>query len=181
MVNAEKFIVINLQLFTRFGYICLKRITMDEDRDILDFEKSDQQVNPDYYTADGGKRFLNFILDRVGLYLLIFGIGFLIDSSFMNEEVMVVSTLLILPGYWIFTEYFWGKSPAKFITQTTVVTLSGRRPSFLNIVGRTLCRLIPFEAFSFLGSRAVGWHDTISSTRVVNDIYFKDKVADNFV
>jgi hypothetical protein len=30
---------------------------------------------------------------------------------------------------------------------------------------RTICRFIPFEAFSFFGQK--GWHDSISGTNVV--------------
>ena len=77
----------------------------------------------------------------------------------------------MIPGYWILSEYFFGKTPAKFLTKTKVVTKFGTKPSFWTIVGRTLCRLIPFEAFSFLGSRPVGWHDSISGTLVVNDTF----------
>jgi hypothetical protein len=41
------------------------------------------------------------------------------------------------------------------------------RPPFGTMVLRSLCRLIPFEPFSFLGSDARGWHDSITKTRVV--------------
>jgi len=36
------------------------------------------------------------------------------------------------------------------------------------IVIRSLCRFIPLEAFSFLFNDGSGWHDTISSTKVIN-------------
>jgi len=37
-----------------------------------------------------------------------------------------------------------------------------------DIAQRTLCRLIPFDALSFLFNDSVGWHDTLSKTRIVN-------------
>jgi hypothetical protein len=39
------------------------------------------------------------------------------------------------------------------------------RPAFSQVVGRTLCRFIPFEVFSFFGE--AGWHDSIPKTQVV--------------
>ncbi|CAN0592803.1 unnamed protein product, partial [Laminaria digitata] len=35
------------------------------------------------------------------------------------------------------------------------------------LLGRTAARFVPFEAFSFLGGDATGWHDRWSNTRVV--------------
>lgn len=48
-----------------------------------------------------------------------------------------------------------------------VVREDGGKPSLGQVLGRTACRLIPFEAFSFLGSSGVGMHDSIPDTRVV--------------
>ena len=44
----------------------------------------------------------------------------------------------------------------------------GGRPSTAQVLGRTLCRIIPFEAFSFLGTPPKGWHDVIPKTMVVS-------------
>ncbi|MCY1461177.1 hypothetical protein D9M71_788050 [compost metagenome] len=41
------------------------------------------------------------------------------------------------------------------------------RPNFKAICIRTLCRLIPFDALSFLGKSERIWHDSISKTFVV--------------
>ncbi len=34
---------------------------------------------------------------------------------------------------------------------------------------RSLCRLISFEQFSYLGGGLNGWHDSLSNTQVVQD------------
>jgi uncharacterized RDD family membrane protein YckC len=39
---------------------------------------------------------------------------------------------------------------------------------------RTLCRVIPFEQFSFLGSSTRGWHDSIPDTYVVQKAAFEE-------
>ena len=51
--------------------------------------------------------------------------------------------------------------------QASVPTIEGRTPRFPQILGRSLARLIPFEAFSFFGALGVGWHDSFSNTRVI--------------
>jgi len=38
---------------------------------------------------------------------------------------------------------------------------------FLQVLGRNLARLIPFEPISFLGSTRTSWHDRLSGTRVI--------------
>lgn len=137
---------------------------------ILDYEQPTQ--NPELYLASSGSRLANYILDRIGIYILIFMMSSAIEMGFYSgfiADTLTALMVLMIPAYWILSEYFLGKTPAKFITKTKVVTRDGQRPSFLTIVGRTLCRLIPFEQFSFLGSKAVGWHDSISNTRVVID------------
>jgi len=139
---------------------------------ILDHETN--YVDPELYLASKGQRFANYILDRIGLYALIFLLVFLTEDESASDELSDLQTilfLLILGGYWVLTEYFFGKTPGKFLTGTKVVTKNGQSPSFATILGRTLCRFIPFEPFSFFGLKTVGWHDSISNTRVVRDEY----------
>ncbi|MFT6808347.1 MAG: hypothetical protein ACJA01_001571 [Saprospiraceae bacterium] len=40
---------------------------------------------------------------------------------------------------------------------------------FSTVFKRSLCRLIPFEIFSFLGEPLMDWHDKISGTKVIED------------
>jgi len=134
----------------------------------------------DKLLASSGSRFLNYILDIIFIFLLIMILAFffailanLFDwtqiliwmetmSDFEGQALFIIIMIL----YYILTEGFFGRSLAKFITGTIVVDENGERPDFGTIFKRNLCRLIPFDAFSFLGSR--GWHDSISDTYVVN-------------
>lgn len=141
---------------------------------ILDIQENELQ-NPELHLASQGKRFANYLIDRIGVYIIVFMIIPILDNGLMDldADLSALGGLLIIfavLGYWTFFEYFLGKTPAKFITQTKVVTKEGYRISFATAVGRTLCRFIPFDALSFLFS-SVGWHDSISRTRVVNDTY----------
>ncbi|HMQ90421.1 MAG TPA: RDD family protein [Flavilitoribacter sp.] len=146
---------------------------MDHSSTILDYEPTQQ--NPEFFLAGTGARLVNFILDRIGAYVFMFICISVLDAVGLSDDDVSVLALLIFLfsffGYWILFEYLFGKTPAKFITRTKVVTKYGTKPEFLTIVGRTLCRFIPFEPFSFLGSKPVGWHDSITNTRVVSDKY----------
>jgi hypothetical protein len=67
--------------------------------------------------------------------------------------------------YYLLLEGIVGTSFGKLITNTVVVNESGRRPTIGQTIGRTFCRLIPFDGWSFL-FRQRGWHDTLSGTYV---------------
>lgn len=79
----------------------------------------------------------------------------------------VVLGFAILLFYYVILEAATGRTLGKLITGTKVVNEDGGAPSIGQIIGRTLCRCIPFEAFSFLSSDARGWHDRIPKTYVV--------------
>lgn len=148
---------------------------MDQPDNILDdFQEPEDKINPELYLASTGQRLANYLLDRLGFYILVFLITTVFDlfGNFTGLDTTALQTLAVIlafPGYWICFEYFLGKTPAKFVTRTRVVTDTGDIPDLGKIIGRSFCRLIPFEQFSFLGSRPVGWHDSISGTRVITD------------
>jgi uncharacterized RDD family membrane protein YckC len=81
-------------------------------------------------------------------------------------ERYAVSALLSMV-YYVFFEFAFGRTPGKFLTGSRVVALDGRRPTFGQVLRRTLTRFVPFDAVSFLGGRR-GWHDEWSKTRVIS-------------
>lgn len=131
-------------------------------------------------SAGNGKRFANYIIDYIFMYLLIIVIalfGFIIAdlTGIFAEDLYPQSTLEIYAyvfilsiSYYTLIEFLTGgRSIGKFITKTKVITSDGQKPDFKTCLIRSLCRFIPFEAFSFFGSTDSGWHDSISNTRVV--------------
>lgn len=124
------------------------------------------------------KRFGNFVIDLIFRYVIVFVLSFIavvidpegfsawIESVTTLEDIMY--SLLLLMIYFIVTESLFQRTVGKLITGTMVVMADGSKPSFGTIVLRTLCRLIPFEAFSFIGDDAYGWHDNFSNTYVVD-------------
>lgn len=143
----------------------------------------------DNLLASKGERFLNCIIDLVIQYSIALGIGqtiFIIADVTkgygLADRVKNMSSfeyflfgLIILFFYYILTETYFSRSFAKYFTKTLVVMRDGSKPTNRVILKRTLCRLIPFEAFSFLGANPRGWHDTFSHTYVVKKHAFNDK------
>lgn len=122
--------------------------------------------------ASEGRRFGTFLIDYVCFVVLSMAIGVLTVLLFGREGG---EALRKVPGillgsidmlvFYSFFEGIWGRTPGKFILGTVVVNAAGGQPTFGQVLGRTLSRFIPFDAFSFFGEE--GWHDSIPKTRVV--------------
>lgn len=123
------------------------------------------------------KRFVNLLLDFGCQYLFAFGFAYLLvfligepGRQFLISTPQYVLGVIIGVIFYYFFESIWSKTPAKFITKTKVIMKDGTKPKFKNILIRALCRFIPFDPLSFLGSKnPVGWHDELSKTVVVDD------------
>ncbi|GEP41499.1 RDD family protein [Brevifollis gellanilyticus] len=131
--------------------------------------------------AGKGKRFLNYLIDHVGVIVFGLGVGAVIgfleglgwntgvdllaEDNRLTDWVLSAVLMLI---YYPFFETLFGRTPGKWITGTKVVKPDGSKPGFGTILGRTLSRLVPFEPFSFLGSGDSGWHDQWSGTVTVD-------------
>lgn len=119
--------------------------------------------------ASQGKRFVNMLVDSIASR--VFSIGFVLFGARadLGGAFAGIAALLFMIGYYVFLELAFQATLGKLITGTRVVTLSGGHPSFMQVLGRTLCRFVPFEPFSFFSSnRPIGWHDRWSNTRVVD-------------
>jgi len=144
---------------------------------VEDIIQADQEKEDVYLVASGNRRFFNGVLDWffgyffafiTSLFIVAVLAFFAYDTSSLESESYFIYLVSIFLFY-IFFEYNWGKTPGKFITRTKVVNSEGERPTLTQVIMRTLCRFIPFEVFSFLGSRPVGLHDKIAGTVVIED------------
>lgn len=131
-------------------------------------------------TASRNKRFVNFILDIIFFTILsviiavILGVVIVIVSpeslSFFEKDNKLIHYLfnfIVAMIYYSTFEFLTGRTIAKYITKTKVITENGEKPDFRTIIIRSLCRFIPFEPFTYLGSESSGLHDQLSKTRVV--------------
>ena len=125
-----------------------------------------------------GVRFGYFLIDVVFYYIFTIIVGVIIGLVLVatnNVELLrpgtAFNTFLNLLGYPLYFIYYgmfegtMGTSLGKLICGYTVINDRAEKVGFGPAMLRTLCRFIPFEAFSCLAER--GWHDTLSKTYVV--------------
>ena len=156
---------------------------MEEILDLIDLQEAQLE---DRVIAGKGKRFGNYLVDLIvhyiistlvfalmGILLVAFGYESIVlgadDSAGFKFFSAVLGILLLTTYYTICEYYFNGKTIGKLITKTRAVSIDNQYMTFRQTLKRSLCRLIPFEPFSFFGGENTGWHDTISKTKVVND------------
>lgn len=124
--------------------------------------------------AGKGARLANLMIDYIAQLVLGFLFGILvalvggdagIDWLERIPDLAIGIPVMLL--YYITFEATTSRTLGKLITGTKVVKADGTAPSVGQVIGRTLCRLIPFEMFSFFGKPTRGWHDRFSETYVV--------------
>ncbi len=134
-----------------------------------------------------GARFLNYIIDLI-FYIIVYTLfittiqvieELIFDDYYITDFINSMPTIFdrISPYLFyflvnfIFEKYTNGRSIGKIITGSKVVMIDGSEPTTKDYLIRNLCRVIPFDALTFLGSN--GWHDKISKTTVVNKKAFE--------
>lgn len=140
--------------------------------EVLDFEEKDIAVEE--RLASKGQRFGNYVVDIIFFYILSAILGVVIAlfdlvDLMENELALQVILIFVMLLYYLLFEFFTGKTIGKYITKTRVVTEAGNKPNFGQCLGRTFSRLVPFEAFSLLGEKGIGWHDSWAKTRVIKE------------
>lgn len=154
---------------------------MEDHSLILDENFAQADAEPQQFVmASHGKRFANYIIDRICWTVLFFLFGLLMAATGSYETVAWMEdinpimdyflTAVVATLYYALFEFLAnGKTIGKFITRTRVINEYGETPDFGTILGRSLSRFVPFEPFSFLGNQATGWHDKWSNTMVIED------------
>jgi uncharacterized RDD family membrane protein YckC len=162
--------------------------------DLLQLPNEDlQQIQ-----AGHGQRLINLIIDNFASGLLFQIFSFFTNSIFDYESSIVSlisdrgSIFLLMIPYLFFTIminiayyglseiYLKGKTIGKLVTKTRAMSISGEFLSTKQVIYRSLVRLIPFEAFSALGSPCNPWHDRwTDSIVVVDNSVLKEKAKNN--
>ena len=133
--------------------------------------------------AETHLRFWNFVIDSFVVYVLVgvivlglffLGINFpptytdIATPTTRMWDYIIMGTMAII--YYTASEFFFnGKTLGKLLTRTRAVTLDNQPMDFATTLKRSIFRVVPFEAFSFLGSMPSGWHDRWSDTKVILD------------
>ena len=85
--------------------------------------------------------------------------------SFIEELIM--DSMIIVFFYFIF-ESLTFRSLGKYATNTKVIKSNGESPTPKDVLIRSVCRIIPLDELSFLGTNGKGWYDALSKTYVVD-------------
>lgn len=125
-----------------------------------------------YLPAKWWKRLLNYLLDIFFYYVYVFILAFIfavfsVKLHTGNQLKNIIITIVLMMLYYIIPELLFSRSFGKFITGTHIVRYDGRKPDLKDVLIRTISRFIPFEAFSLLSGRPIGWHDLLAKTLVV--------------
>jgi uncharacterized RDD family membrane protein YckC len=124
--------------------------------------------------SSAGRRFANVVIDSACTFLFTIFIVFLLVllgvDNYLDTINDWVFAIIIYLLYYVPQEVIIGKTIAKCITGTKVVTIHGLRPSLPRIAIRTVFRFIPLDWFSFFGEngRPLGFHDVFSGTRAID-------------
>lgn len=133
-------------------------------------EQQPDNPHPSILPASQHKRFLNNTIDFYCIILILFILSQIVGKNLEKNIIDYIITALFMIAYYAWFEYFWQKTPAKFLTKTKVISQDGTPPTFNQILSRSFSRLVPFENLSFLSSRnPQGWHDKWSQTIVIDE------------
>ena len=156
------------------------------DNQILDSDFITTAEAPNLILASKGKRFGNYLIDTIFAYMTIILFVMIIVPinpslvESMAENGNGTPFIDYVFGYIAMFLYYFasesllkGRSIGKFVTGTRAVRFDHDYITTGDAAKRSLCRLVPFDALSFLGSYGYGWHDKWTDTMVVNEKEFK--------
>jgi uncharacterized RDD family membrane protein YckC len=126
-----------------------------------------EDITPQYNLATVGQRFGNYIVDFIIKMIVFTFISLTINSVADNHSLGTFIAYIFMFGYTIIMEFVYGQTIGKMLTKTMVISKDGHKLSLGQCFGRTFARIIPFEGFSVLGADAIMWHDSLTSTYVV--------------
>lgn len=123
-----------------------------------------------------GKRFLNLLIDVIGIWMFVFIIAIALgfasaggSDSYTDDSDLLFQNFIVylfyLAYYTLIEGFTKGRSLGKLITGTVAVRADGSALTWKDAFLRSLCRLVPFETLSAFGR--MPWHDKWTKTMVV--------------
>jgi hypothetical protein len=128
------------------------------------------------------RRFFAAYIDAALFSIFLLAVNFILYSIFSVQlfEIQTVRplNLLVLQAssailFYFVVEFSFGTTPGKKLLglQITGLINQNKKARFVQVLKRTLMRLVPFEAFSILISNEyIMWHDAVSNTKVVQKL-----------
>jgi uncharacterized RDD family membrane protein YckC len=127
-----------------------------------------------------GLRFCNLLIDDILILFTILSKSYVLNYfgsgiNHLNDmEEALASALLpfailffrIL--YYLFHEGIFNTTPGKLVTGSAIIDENGNRPNFVQVLGRSFSRIIPFEPLIYLFTERP-LHDSLPGTWVVEE------------
>jgi len=139
-------------------------------------------LQPELIHASTGKRLLNFIIDTIGFYVIIFVI--IVPMAVLSPESFepdaygndpfdglgwnLGGLVLYFLYYSLFEFATGGRTLGKLITGTKAVHTDGSKMNFSTSIQRNAIRMIPLEIFTYFGTPCEPWHDRWTDTMVMD-------------
>jgi uncharacterized RDD family membrane protein YckC len=117
-----------------------------------------------------GTRILNFLVDGFLIFFLSFGLFKYWNFYVVNWHFKPINFWWFIGGvlllYYSFFEIIWARTPGKWVSSSKVVDQNGNKPGVIQVLGRSLLRLIIIDFFfnAFWGKPL---HDKLTKTEVV--------------
>jgi uncharacterized RDD family membrane protein YckC len=109
------------------------------------------------------RRILQYLIDLVAIIIITLILGSPVNIHLLDELLGFVFLL-----YFLSFESIAKTTLGKIIMQHKIISTKFIEISFVNILIRNLCRIIPFDPFSCLDDYSFGFHDKFSKTFVVS-------------
>jgi uncharacterized RDD family membrane protein YckC len=157
------------------AFYVLRALSMTKVLDSVDDGMEPEKVRG-YVPSSKLQRLTHLLLDSLlcvvistnllwpGVHFVRWGISSTMGQLMVQNFVWLISTII----YYLFFEVLFGATPAKFLTETRVLSRDGGKPGLHTVLLRTVTRYVPFEFFSYLGRGDV-LHDRWSGTMVVQE------------
>ncbi|MEZ4857999.1 MAG: RDD family protein [Flavobacteriaceae bacterium] len=113
---------------------------------------------------DKTTRITNYIIDFT---IINFVWLLLAYSTNMEYFFSTIVFYVIMFLYYFIFEITKGQTLGKMVTKTKVVDKNGNTPRLPKLVIRTIARLIPIDGLSYLFGTEYGFHDSVSSTKLI--------------
>lgn len=121
------------------------------------------------------KRLVGFVIDFI-IILVIYSLFVSISAEIYNTRIdKIYNPLLLISPFIVFyyslQEYLFNTSIGKIIFKLKIVSAkTNEKPTFSQILIRSLTRLIPIDIFFYLFKRPIGLHDILSKTVVIKKV-----------
>ncbi|QXP58647.1 RDD family protein [Olleya sp. HaHaR_3_96] len=160
--------------WTLFFYLVISILTKDEIVKTYKYRLLNEYTKFNLKRANKAQRVFHLIFDACFAILVTSNLVMILPikslrwlSNIIGEQYVITLLLLVcITFYYIVFELIFKSTPAKFLTQTKVVSLTDQPITSGQIIAKSFSRRLPFNPLSFL-TEQLGWHDSLSKTTVV--------------